>query len=303
MPKHLSQESKTIRTASPLRYPGGKSCMYGIASLILRTNKLEKGAYAEPYAGGCGLALSLLFGGHVSDIYLNDLDPSIYAFWRSVLDHTKDLAKLIETTPVTIDEWERQKSIHQEANLSDPVSLGFATFFLNRTNRSGVIKGAGVIGGISQTGPYKIDCRFNHDDLLRRIKRVAKYRSRIHFSNLDAIPFMKKMSKALPPESFFCIDPPYYDKGSKLYTNFYGPEEHKDVADQILSLNHPWIVTYDSSEEIRKLYTSKRQYLFDINYSLQTKRVGRELLIASKGLRIPNALKDNKAAPLPRRAA
>jgi DNA adenine methylase len=283
-----------LRTSSPLRYPGGKSCLYDLVASILRQNKLTRCPYVEPYAGGCGLALSLLYGGHVSDIYLNDLDPSIWSFWSSVLTEPQALVDLIASTPVTIDEWHRQKAIHQGGNAKRPIELGFATFFLNRTNRSGVIKGAGVIGGLAQTGNYKLDCRFNRDELIRRIRRISKYKNRIHFSNLDAIPFMKKMTSNLPPESFFCIDPPYFNKGASLYTNFYGPEQHRDVASVILQIKQPWIVTYDHDDHIQRLYAKRRQFTFDINYSAQVKRVGSELLIASSRLRLPPEITERR---------
>jgi DNA adenine methylase len=277
--------------------------LYDLLATILRDNRLDRVDYVEPYAGGCGLALSLLYGGHVGDVHLNDLDPSIWSFWASVLYETDGLVALVKNTPVTIREWQRQREIHAAADVTNPLRLGFATFFLNRTNRSGVIKGAGVIGGLSQDGPYKLGCRFNRDDLVRRIRRVSKYRNRIHLSNHDAIPFMKKMAASLPERSFFCIDPPYFNKGSKLYTNFYGPEEHRAVAETVLGLKQPWIVTYDHAPEIKLLYSERRQLVFDINYSIQTKRVGSELLISSKGLRLPRELRQHQVQLASRAAA
>jgi DNA adenine methylase len=265
---------------------------------ILRLNRIERGHYVEPYAGGCGLALSLLFGGHVGDIHVNDLDRSIWAFWYCVLNKTEDLVRLVERAPVTVMEWHRQREIQGHPSDVNVLELGFSTFFLNRTNRSGVIKGAGVIGGLAQRGNYKLDCRFNHEDLARRIRRIAKYKSRIHLTNLDAIPFLKECDRKLPEDTFYCIDPPYFTKGSSLYTNFYGPGEHKTVARAILKLRHQWIVTYDLAEEIRVLYSKRRQYIFDINYSVQTKRVGSELLIASKGLRLPAEIRRRPANEL-----
>ncbi|MFZ1726648.1 MAG: DNA adenine methylase [Albidovulum sp.] len=280
-------------STSPLRYPGGKSCLLPLVSSILRKNDLERGNYIEPYAGGGGLALSLLYGGYVSDIHINDLDRSIWSFWDCVLNRTERLVELIEQTPVTIDEWKRQRDIQRDERVVDPLKIGFATFFLNRTNRSGIIKGAGVIGGLNQTGNYKLDCRFNRVDLTRRIRRIKKYESQIHLSNLDAAEFMAQSSN-LPKNSFFCIDPPYFNKGSSLYTSAYGPDDHKGVSELVLGLKHPWIVTYDDAEQVRSLYKSRRQFSFDINYSVQTKRIGTELLIASKGLRLPDGVRERQ---------
>ncbi len=279
------------RATSPLRYPGGKLCLYPLVSRILKGNRLERRHYAEPFAGGCGLALMLLYEGHVSDIHINDVDTSIWAFWKSVLDHPQEIIYRIRKTPVTITEWHAQREIHLSMDEDDPVALGFATFFLNRTNRSGIIKAAGVIGGRDQSGPYKIDCRFNREELERRVKRIAKYRNRIHLSRRDALAFIKDTSSSLPSTTFYCIDPPYFSKGQTLYTSFYDPEDHKILADTILRLDNPWIVTYDNASTISKLYKDRRQYEFDIKYSVETKRLGTELLIAAKGLRLPTEIR------------
>ncbi len=280
--------------ASPLRYPGGKSSMLDLTSAILRLNGLERSHYAEPYAGGCGLALSLLYGGHVADIHINDIDPSIWAFWYCVLHETDALIALIEKTPVTIKQWLKQREIHRRQDSTDWLALGFSAFFLNRTNRSGIIKAAGVIGGMSQKGNYKIDCRFNREDLARRIMRVRKYRDRIHLSNVDGLRFLNRCEKHLPVDSLLFIDPPYYKNGSSLYTNFYTPQDHARLACRVTESDRHWLVTYDDEPEVRNLYRSRRQYCFDISYSLHEKRIGTELLIASKGLRIPDAARSRQ---------
>jgi len=275
------------RNGSPLRYPGGKSSLHDVIANILVINKLDRGHYIEPYAGGCGLALTLLFNGDVSDVHINDIDISIWSFWHSIFEELDNLLDLILSTPVTIEEWHRQREIQLAPEKHSTLSLGFATFFLNRTNRSGIIKGAGAIGGLQQTGNYKIDCRFNKSALIERIKRIYKYRNRIHLSRLDALDFMKQKQDTLPDRAFFCIDPPYFNKGASLYTSFYGPEDHQQVAEMVLQLKRPWVVTYDNVPEISQLYKRKRQFNFDINYSLNRKRVGHELMIASSRLKIP----------------
>ena len=274
---------------SPLRYPGGKVCLTKLVSRILRLNKLERGHYAEPYAGGCGLALGLLFNGFVSDININDIDRPVWAFWNAVLNRTEEFIELMERTPVTLKQWRKQRRVLKES--SDTLELAFAAFFLNRTNRSGIIKNAGVIGGLSQNGVYTIDCRFNKEELVRRIRRVRKYRGQIHLHCKDALKFIDHVERNLPAKTFLCIDPPYFHQGSKLYTSFYKRADHEKVADHILGLELPWIITYDYCDEIHDLYKQRRQFQFALNYSVQTKRVGSELLVASKGLRIPKDLR------------
>ncbi len=282
------------RPASPLRYPGGKSCLLDLIAGLLRVNGLERGQYAEPYAGGCGLALALLYGGHVADIHINDIDPAVWAFWHCILRETDEFIKRVTETPVTIDVWLEQREVQRRQDNRDTLSLGFSTFFLNRTNRSGIIKGAGVIGGLEQTGKYKIDCRYNADELLRRINRVKRYEEQIHLTNLDAVCFLANVGDRLPNRSLLFIDPPYFQKGAELYTTSYEPEDHALLAAKVSGLAHPWIVTYDNAQDIRRLYKGNRQYLFDLNYSVHEKRMGTELFIASKSLKMPVSLRDRQ---------
>ncbi len=211
---------------SPLRYPGGKSCLYPLVAEILQENGLKRAHYAEPYAGGSSLALALLFAGQVSDIHLNDVDPGIWCFWHSVLNETDAFLGLVESATLNVEEWRRQREIYRNGRDSEPLELGFATFFLNRTNRSGIIGTGGVIGGLSQGGNYKIDCRFNKEDLIRRVRRIRKYRGRIHLHREDAKAFLQRVANDLPRRTFCAIDPPYFVKGSSLYTSFYSPADH-----------------------------------------------------------------------------
>lgn len=274
-----------------------------LTSTVMRLNGLERGHYAEPFAGGCGLALSLLYEGLVAEIHVNDLDPAIWSFWHSVLFETDAMVAKIEETPVTVQEWMRQRDINRDPGGQTSLNLGFSAFFLNRTNRSGIIKGGGVIGGLDQTGNYKIDCRYNVEDLVRRMRRIARYNDRINLTNLDAIEFLNGCS-SLPTNSLLFIDPPYFKKGPGLYTSFYQAEDHAILADNVLDLQTPWVVTYDDVPQIRGLYRDRRQFCFDINYSLQEKRIGTELLIASKGLRMPEEARSRQVnKPQYRKAA
>lgn len=261
--------------------------MVRLVSTIMRMNGVDRGVYIEPYAGGGGLALALLFDGHVSSIRLNDVDPAIGALWRCILDRTEEFVAAIEAVPITVEEWECQRTIYLAGPADDDLRLALATLFLNRTNRSGIIKTGGIIGGKAQTGRYTIDCRFNKDAIVARIRRIAKYRRRIAFTQFDALDFLREHRGTPDYRSFMFIDPPYYAAGADLYTSFYNDADHADLAAVISAIERPWILTYDPAPEISTLYRWNRQYAFDQFYSAQTKRTGTELLIASKGLRLP----------------
>lgn len=272
------------QTPTPLRYPGGKSSVWPMTADIIDANGLNGVEYAEPFAGGCGLALNLLFRGKVSKLHLNDYDPSIWSFWHSVLNHPDALIDLIDKTPVTIEEWHNQRDIHKSTDNTDPLILGFSTLFLNRTNRSGIILKAGVIGGKEQLGKYKLDCRFNKKGLIEKIEKIAKRKSDINLYNLDALDFLDLTDTKLTNDGMYCIDPPYYAKGQTLYTNFYEHNDHKKLAEKISLLKTPWVLTYDNVPEIKSLYQQFEQLLFNLNYSAAKKRVGVELFVKSSNL-------------------
>lgn len=274
------------KSISPLRYPGGKAKVYNqIVSLLVNNNKLGI-TYVEPFAGGCGLALMLLKNNIVSNLILNDIDKSIYCFWKSVLKYNNELCQMINTAVLTLEERENQKLIQKNKDKinirkkEDVLKLGFSTFYLNRVNRSGIIK-AGVIGGTKQTGNYKMDCRFNKKDLIKKIEEIGKYKDRIKFYNLDVIEFLKRIKKK---DTFIFFDPPYYEKGKDLYVNFYEDENHRKLANRISKLRNDWIVTYDNTNPIKEIYSLYRQIEFNISYTLEKKRKAKEIMIFSNKL-------------------
>src|SRR5215218_6813135 len=90
---------------SPLRYPGGKRKVANFIKLLMLENDLVGHAYAEPYAGGGSVALSLLYEEFASEIHINDLNQSVFAFWNAVLNETEALCRRISDVTVTMQEW------------------------------------------------------------------------------------------------------------------------------------------------------------------------------------------------------
>ncbi len=277
-----------MRYLTPLRYPGGKSKLAQFIQLVFEKNQLLDGHYVEPYAGGAGIAYSLLFQEYAAHVHINDLNKLVYAFWDSVLEETESLCKLIRDTPVNIEEWKRQKEIQNNPNDFSRLSLGFSTFFLNRTNRSGIISG-GVIGGLDQTGSWKIDARYNKEGLIARVQKIASYRNRISLYNQDASIFLKGITQILPPKSLIYLDPPYYIKGRDLYENHYSPQDHECLAKLVReTLQHNWIVSYDFVPEISHLYQGFRQITYYLSYSAANRYKGAEIMVFCDGLQIPD---------------
>ncbi|MBC5630626.1 DNA adenine methylase [Clostridium sp. NSJ-6] len=278
-----------MKTYSPLRYPGGKNKLTELVKQILDNNQMDNSiTYIEPYAGGASVALNLLISNRVKKIIINDKDRSIYAFWYCVLNYTDELCEIIMDTDITIDEWYFQKEIQNNKNDVDLLSLGFSTLFLNRTNRSGILK-AGVIGGINQDGNYKLDCRFNKEELVKKIKLISTYKKRIKLYNLDTLELLNTVVIGSKSKNFIFFDPPYYKKGSSLYMNFYNHNDHVELSKKIIRLRkHKWIVTYDLVDEIISMYSKFEKRIYNLQYSAQRRYKGSEVIFFSKNINTPN---------------
>lgn len=279
------------RYYTPLRYPGGKAKLSSFVKELYKLNKLCDGHYAEPYAGGAGIGIEMLLCGYASVIHLNDLNFPVYTFWSSVLTDTERFCRRISRAKLDISTWQRHKKIVAKPEGKDPFDVGFSFFYLNRTNRSGIISG-GAIGGLDQNGPWKLDARFGREGLIDRIEKIATHSDKIKLYNLDAIIFLNKISKSLPKNSFVYLDPPYFDQGQRLYDNFYKPEDHSSIADRVKMLECPWMVSYDDVLPIRSLYSTYRQTTHYLRYSAAKAYQGSEVLIFSKGLKLPSQLSD-----------
>jgi len=273
---------------SPLRYPGGKQRLAPFITELIETNGLIGGHYAEPYAGGAGVALDLLLSGLVSQIHLNDLSLPIYAFWQSVTTCPDEFCKRIASASLSVDDWKVHRDVVRNPTDHDLFELGFSTFYLNRCNRSGILTG-GVIGGLAQRGRWRIDARFPRNELIRRVEVIATKADQISVTNLDAENFMLQHAPiSMPSRSLVYCDPPYYERAQRLYLNWYEPSDHARLADIIqMNLAIPWVVSYDGHPKVVALYKERRRILYPLLYSASRIYKGREVLIFSDDLELP----------------
>ncbi len=279
-------------TYSPLRYPGGKSCLIYFLEDLLRLNKIENGTYYEFYAGGAGAAIGLLKRGTVRNIVLNDADYHIYAFWNSILRNTAEFISLVQHCNISIDNWYIQRNIYNNYEDFDELTVGFSTFFLNRCNRSGILTKAGPIGGLNQNGNYTLDARFNKRTLIDRINLIGQLSDRIEIYNEDTLVLIDNLSQEIQsPNSLTYLDPPYYNKGKSLYLNYYTHQDHANLCELLNNFRvSNWVVSYDDVREIQNLYNLFNTANIDINYSLQQKRQTKEIFIFSDNIQIPDYL-------------
>lgn len=275
-----------MKTSSPLRYPGGKSAMAGLLVDIRRLNGLGDRAIAEPFAGGAGASLTLLYLEETHSIYINDADPAIHDFWWTVVNRPQPFLDMFSKTRVSIAEWRRQRDVYRDNTRVSRLRRGFSAFYLNRCNRSGIIMNGGPVGGIAQTGEWKLDARFNKPELRRRCEKIAEYRERIHVSCDDGLRFIERLK---PESAFFFIDPPYFEKGPTLYLNALDKGYHAALAARLWTLREEaWVLTYDDCPEIRRMYRGWAAIRpFSLRYSASERRNGKEVLITPKWMRLP----------------
>ena len=273
---------------SPLRYPGGKGKLAEFMKYMIDQLGHRGGTYIEPFAGGAGVAIELLLRGVVSRIVINDYDKGIWSFWKAVLTETNRFIAKLAVVPLTMEEWDRQRDICLTRNNKYSFELGFATFYMNRTNRSGIIKG-GVIGGMDQSGSWKMDVRFNRAKLIQRIESIAKRKSDIKLYNKDINSFITRYIPLYEENALVYFDPPYFKKGKQLYMNYFQLEDHVRIERVIRDhVKCDWIITYDDAPEIEGIYRDYSMCLYDLNYSVSSKRKASELMIFKEGIEVPN---------------
>lgn len=279
----MARHSPTLRSVSPFRYPGGKAFLYKYLLSKLLTLAPEGRSYAEPFCGGAGAALILLKIGAVSTLHLNDADIKVYSAWRAILDETDRFINEINTVNINLRSWHDAQDVVQQSS-SYSFELGFATFFLNRTSRSGIIMGSGPIGGYNQDGNWKIDARFNREALAGRVHWLGQQRNQISLTNEDALTFLSRAPLRMKLDcTLFFIDPPYVTAGGRLYLNAMNESKHIALSDLIQNskMKH-WILTYDNHPLIRELYSASSISNIDVVYSLQNKRSEKEIIISNQ---------------------
>lgn len=287
------------RCLSPLRYPGGKAKITQFIANVLDTNKIT-GTYIEPFAGGAGVALNLLYAGKVNSIIINDLDDGVYSFWKTATNEPGYLTNKIKKVPFSYGEsnnpevlssyWKVIKKRYETNRYRDTRLKAFDFLMLNRMNVSGIIN-AGPIGGITQENSYDISARFNKQTLIERLELLYAYSDKIRVTNFEASHFLDLLSQGYfntTSNSLVYLDPPYFNQGKKLYDCFAPYIVHSLIADKLLKAHWKWLITYDTAPQISKLYPQKQvqKFRYNIRYSANKKGIYQEYLFACHDLNI-----------------
>lgn len=272
---------------SPLRYPGGKARLAPFIAALIRAQPRRPKLYAEPFAGGAGAALKLLVDEVVEGIRINDLNPGIAAFWRCVFHETEAFVRKLERATVSIPAWQRHRRIYLTPDGRTDLELGFATFFLNRCNRSGILT-ARPIGGLEQNGAWKIDARYNAQRLAERVRYVGEFRDRVEVTQLDARDFIATQSRHADDVLLY-VDPPYIVQGDDLYLDRLSYADHQGLAKVLDGSPVRWFMTYDCDDRITDdLYPNLRCAQFNIKHTAQIQHVGSEYMVFAENVVVPH---------------
>jgi DNA adenine methylase len=279
------QRRPSSQARSPFRYPGGKGFLTDLLMQKVMQMPGPSRGYAEPFCGGAGAAINLLLDGDVDKIYLNDLDARVFSAWVALVSETERFVERLSNIDVTVSEWHKQKILVEEHSVGYDFDAGFATFFVNRTSRAGIITGSGPIGGYSQDSNWKIDARFYRKTMINRVNEIANNREKIIVTNRTAESFLKDLKKKSEFENTFVfIDPPYFEAGSRLYLDGMGEGGHTSLSEELKGWSTKnWLMTYDDHPEIRRLYSDFNVTELEVLYSLQRARKVSEILIQAAG--------------------
>lgn len=221
-----------MRYLSPLRYPGAKSGLAAvIAELVTESSKSlgRPELFVEPFAGGASTSLRLAATGIVDRILLADADPLVTRFWQVAAADTDWLIDRMWDEPATLDRWDHWRSWTPRRGSERDAAV--KCLFLNRTTFSGILHGrAGPIGGRRQTGPYRLDCRFNKAALEQRLRFVGDLYDANKLVDVwckdwqntlrDVVEWYPQL---LPNRVIAYLDPPYWEKSPRLYGMSFDP--------------------------------------------------------------------------------
>jgi DNA adenine methylase len=265
------------------RYPGGKKRFKNFIIPYIRkflvNNDYE---YVEPFFGGGSVGIFVL--NNINKICINDKDESLCCLWNSIIHKPNELIDLInEFNPKKEDFFDIKKILIENKDCGiDNLEIGFKKLIIHQISYSGLgTKAGGPIGGKSQKSKYSVDCRWNPVNLKKEIKKISKLFNRVDIRNGKCTNFDFEKILSNKTKSFFYLDPPYFIKGRELYEESFNGQDHVRLMKNLRQNENPWLLSYDNCSYVRDLYDWAIIQEIDINYTINTIREKKELLICS----------------------
>ncbi|MCL1907250.1 MAG: DNA adenine methylase [Propionibacteriaceae bacterium] len=248
-----------LDSLSPLRYPGSKRKLLPALRQIIEANHDSPlDLFVEPFCGGASVSLGLLELGVIKHALIADFDPLIAAFWMEATARPEQLVRAMYRQPPTLANWDKWRAAQPRKTSQRALKC----LFLNRTTFSGIIGGtAGPIGGRAQTSEYTIDCRFNKEQLAKRIRRIGELAADGRLLTpsegtwQDTLRLVDGWAADLGAKSVVIyLDPPYVEKAHHLYDRPFSRTDHENLAASLLNEQRHWILSYDKVPLVLGLY-------------------------------------------------
>lgn len=268
---------------SPLRYPGGKSrALNSISKLIPEFDE-----FREPFVGGGSVFVYLKQRFPSKTFWINDIYKNLYYFWIKCKENPNELiASIRELREKYSDGKELHKFLLNNIESFDDVKKAAAFFVFNRITFSGTTES----GGFSNAAFHK---RFTNSSI-ERVLSLSKILTNTKITNYDYEEVISSNGNYV----FIFLDPPYYSatksalygKNGTLHKSF----NHERFANVMKHANHKWLITYDDSDYIRRLFSFANIKTWDLIYGMrnvnkESNQVGKELFISNYSLKEDSA--------------
>ena len=233
----------------------------------------------EPFAGGAITGLTVAAEGLARQVVLCELDEGVAAVWETILggDH-EWLVERILSFPIN-----RDRVI---STLNTPArsrrEVAFQTLLRNRVHRGGILAPGATLVKNGENGKG-VASRWYPETLANRIRAIASLNSRITFVRGDGLELVRRYCRQTSAAIF--ADPPYTAGGKRAGRRLYAHNEidHEKLFDLMSKARGAVMLTYDESEEVRRLAGRYKFQVEEVPMKNAHHAVMRELVITNFG--------------------
>lgn len=257
---------KIVTTKTPLRYPGGKTR----AIAILEARRPQEITHVlSPFFGGGSYELYLT--GQGIRVEAHDAFPQLVNFWEHLLANSvgleREIRNLMPVGKANFKMLQEKLSSNPEKTLTDAARF----FVVNRCSFSGATLSGGY-SSASESGRLT-------DSVIERVKL---------FNNpLITVSDSKFENSLQDGYDFIFADPPYLlpvEASNKLYGvdgSLHSSFNHMLFSEQIKQIKSPWLITYNDSTEVRRLFRGFNIESVSWSYGMNSTKESSEIIITN----------------------
>jgi DNA adenine methylase len=246
-----------------LRFPGGKANL--LTSLRPYLDRLVNGhdSFHDVFVGSGAVLLDVARRHPDLRLHANDADAGLMTFWRIVSSKAvMPFCERVMNTRPTLKLYREMLASRPRR----PEDIAFRYYFLNRTSFSGLWRG-GPIGGLTQRSRWKVDVEWRAEKSVNDILEAHRLLSgRLELACLAGVEYVAGHVR----QPMYC-DPPYFERGDWLYAHKMTLADHLRLSQLLHSARH-WLLTYDDSPAVRRLYSWACLHVIPARYQLDMAR-------------------------------